>query len=145
VTASASRNGIRMIAVVMGCEKGKVRFDEASRLLSMGFSQYKYVKLANKGTASKAPIPVKNGVKRETIPVTSEDLNAALKISEEKSIEKRTTLVKELTAPVTKGMECGSISFLVGDKEIGKISLYTSEDIEALGFWGRTFRWIGLN
>jgi len=144
VTASALRNGVRMIAVVMGCEKGKQRFEEAARLMSYGFDQYKQITLIEKGVASSANLPVVDGEKTETTPVTAERLAVTIRKKDEASIVRKTMLFKNMTAPVSPNVECGSMTFQIGDKEIGRVPLITTETIPALSWWGKFLRMIGL-
>ncbi len=144
VTASALRNGVRMIAVVMGCEKGKQRFEEAARLMSYGFDQYKQITLIEKGVASSANLPVVDGEKTETTPVTAERLAVTIRKKDEASIVRKTMLFKNMTAPVSPNVECGSMTFQIGEKEIGRVPLITTEAIPALSWWGKFLRMIGL-
>ncbi len=145
VTATAERKGIRVISVVMGCEKGKERFEEAARLMSWGFNQFKKLDLIAKGTPAKNPIPIINGVKKEIFPVTVSDLQAVIPLGKEKEVMIKTTMVKELTAPVAPNTECGTIAFILNDREIGSVKLASNEEIPKLGFWGRIMRMIGLD
>lgn len=144
VTASALRNGVRMIAVVMGCEKGKQRFEEAARLMSFGFDQFKQVTLIEKAVPSSANLPVIDGEKVETTPVTAERLAVTIRKKDEANIVRKTMLFKNMTAPISPNVECGSMAFFIGEKEIGRVPLITTELIPALSWWGKLLRMIGL-
>ena len=144
LTSTAERNGIRIIAVVMGCEKAKLRFNEAARLLSWGFNLFTKVSLAQKNSVIEQSIPVIKGVKIETLPVIDQDLSVVMRKQDKDKVMLKTAMVKSLDAPVDSGQPCGNVTYFLGEKEIGKVGLITSEKIEALGFFGRLMRWVGL-
>jgi serine-type D-Ala-D-Ala carboxypeptidase (penicillin-binding protein 5/6) len=144
VTATAVRNGTRMIAVAMGCRNGKQRFDEAARLLSLGFSQYKLVRLLDKGAPASQPVPVVNGEKIETVPVAAAEVVATVKPGDQKNIVRRESLCSELKAPVVQNSPCGSVAFMLGDKEISRGEMVAAENIPPLRGIGRALRLLHL-
>ncbi|MBN1356563.1 D-alanyl-D-alanine carboxypeptidase [bacterium] len=145
ITATAERGGVRIIAVVMGCEKGKVRFSEAARLLSFGFDQYRLVNVAESGHAIDTPVPVVSGEKKEIHPEISGDLNVVIRKSNPEDITRHVELIPNLKAPVKSGTECGSVMFLIGDRELGELPLVISEDIPELSWWGKFLRMLGIS
>lgn len=80
-------------------------------------------------------VPIRFGVQEEVkgtydgtfayLSTTGEDLTA---------IEKKWLCVKELTAPVEKGQEIGKLTYMLGDKELGSISIVASEAVEKAGY-----------
>lgn len=144
VTATAEQNGVRIIAVVMGCKKGKEHFAEASRLLRWGLTKYRKVDLITEGAASNRSIPVVDGTLRETVPVVAQTVSAIVRRNREDQIVMKTTLNRELTAPVETGSVCGHVSFLLDEKEIGRSDLVTREAIPALNWWGKFKRVLGM-
>ena len=133
-----------MIAAVMGCGNGKLRFAEAARLLSLGFAQYRTVKLIDQGVSAKTPVPVIAGEKTLTNIVTAQPLTVNTRVSSTQNILQREEPCKELKAPVLKGSICGSIVFTSDGKDIGKVNLVTTEDIRALGTMGKMLRAVKL-
>jgi serine-type D-Ala-D-Ala carboxypeptidase (penicillin-binding protein 5/6) len=144
VTATATRNGIRMISVIMGCDKGKIRFAEAARLLSWGFTQFKVVTVATKNQEISQSIPVVSGVRKTTRAVISGELTTIVPKNHEAEIEHKLHMAESLQAPIKSGTECGSIIFMLGDKELGELPVVTAEDIQELGWWGKLLRWVGI-
>jgi len=144
VTATAEQDGVRIIAVVMGCKKRQKRFDEAARLMKWGLMQYRNVDLVEAGAVSDRSIPVVNGTLTETVPVMAETVTAVIRRDMADRIVKKTTLDRELTAPVQPGQSCGNVTFLLDDREIGRTALKTGEEIEALSWWGKLKRAIGF-
>lgn len=144
ITATAQQKGVRVIAVVAGCGKGKERFDEAERLMKWGLSLFINTELISAGFPVENLIPVVNGAKLETRPVTQNSVSAVIPKNRVGDIMMKTTLERELVAPLEPGIKCGKISFSLDDHELGTSDLVTSESIEALGWWGRLKRKVGL-
>ncbi len=94
VTATAKQNGVRTIAVIMGCEKGKERFAEASRLMKLGFSLYKEMELIAPEIAVNKSIPIADGQKLETYPVVQTGIRAVIRKNRVDDIIMKTTLRK---------------------------------------------------
>ena len=144
ITASAQRNGSRMIAVVMGCKQRKTRDEEAAKLMSLGFAQYRSVSLIEKGGSIGIAVPVAGGAKSSTTLAAASDLRVSLKSGEEKQIVKKPAFCDNLAAPMLSATPCGSVSFWLGDREIGKVDMVTTEDIPRAGMLGRLKENLGL-
>ncbi|WCK54535.1 D-alanyl-D-alanine carboxypeptidase [Aneurinibacillus sp. Ricciae_BoGa-3] len=109
-TGTAQRNGVRLIAVVMGADSMLSRFGETKKLFDYGFSNYKMQPLANKGTSIKGSenAPVQSG-KDTTVPaVTSQNVLYPIQIGEENKYQLKGSL-QTLQAPVKKGQAIGSV------------------------------------
>lgn len=144
ITATAQKDGVRIIAVVAGCDKGQERFSEAARLLRWGLSLFKNYTLMTPGFPIETGIPVINGAKQETRPVAQTSVSAVIPKDRMNDIIMKTTLDRELTAPLEPGLVCGNIRFFLDDHEIGSSALVTDETIEALSWWGKLKQKVGL-
>ena len=142
VTATASRNGMRMIAVVMGCEKSKIRDGEAARLLSVGFARYHMRKLVEAGTGCGTAVPVSGGDMAETEPVTAMAINGLIRDSESDSWERKVVVCDRLEAPVARGTPCGSLTIFHAGRPLGSTPLIVASDIPKAGLIKRTLRWL---
>lgn len=140
VTATAERNGVRIIAVVMGCENGRERFNEASRLLTLGFAKYKVMVLIKEGDAAPAAVPVKWGDPRSIVPIAVRDLKTSVKIGEDAKIEKVVLANPALSAPLVKGVSCGKIVFKLSGRTLGEVELVSPVDVPELGMFGKGLR-----
>ncbi|HQH28745.1 MAG TPA: hypothetical protein PLP17_15230, partial [Oligoflexia bacterium] len=134
------RNGVRMISVVMGCQNGKRRFDEAARLLSLGFSQYKLVRFLEKGAPAAQAVPVLGGEKKDTVLTAAAEFVAAVKPADQPKVERKESLCPYLPAPVAPGTPCGKVSFVIGERELGAVDMITAESIPALSLTGKILR-----
>lgn len=129
ITATAQRNGMRMIAVVMGCTDRKLRDKQASELLAKGFGQFTSVKLAEKGAKLQQLAAVENGVQKSVSLAFTQDVMATLKAGDEKRVVQKPTLCQNLKAPLKQNTPCGSVSFLIDDREVAKADLVIGVDV----------------
>ncbi|MFN8392534.1 MAG: D-alanyl-D-alanine carboxypeptidase family protein [Bdellovibrionota bacterium] len=143
ITATAERNGTRMIAVVMGCPQRKTRDAEASRLMSAGLAQFRPIALIEKGATVDATAPVAEGAPATSSLIAADSFRASVKAGEESKIVKKAEACQTLTAPVMANTRCGSLSFWLGDRELGKIGLLVPNDIPKAGMLGRLKSSIG--
>lgn len=121
ITATAQRNGRRMIAVVMGCQGRKERDTEAARLLGKGFAQYRSVKLIEKGSQLGIAASVPNGTPEYVPIVAGADAFATIKSGQESKVEKKFDLCTNLQPPVEAGTECGTVALMLDGRELGRI------------------------
>ena len=131
MSATAERDGIQLIAVIMGGETKDIRNSDACQLLDYGYSKcHKYCdpdvikekKISiDKGTSDY--VKIKNVSKFESILLGSES---------EESVNKKMELQKNLTAPVKKGDELGEICYYAGERYIGKVTLYAGENVDRM-------------
>lgn len=129
ITATAARNGTRMIAVVMGCTDRKLRDKQASELLAKGFSQFKSVRLAEKGAKLQQLVSVENGVQKSVSLAFTQDVMATLKVGDEAKVVQKPALCQAVRAPVKQNTPCGSVSFMVDDREVAKADLVIGVDV----------------
>ncbi len=144
VSATAERNGLRLIAVVMGCKQRKERDAEAARLMSIGFAQYRSVKLAEKGSALGHAVPVAGGVLPQVVPVAEKPLYTVVKAGQEQQIAKEVSGCRALAAPLKAGVACGTATFRLGDQELGRVQLIVPEPIGKASLTQRLLRRVGL-
>lgn len=134
VTATAQKNGERMIAVIMGCNNRKVRDAEAAKLLSKGFAQFKSVRLLKKGETLQGRIKVERGDRADAQAIASEEVRATLRANEQDKVVQVPNLCSSLKAPVALGAKCGKVSFKVGDREVASVDAVAGEEVpEASG------------
>src|ERR671931_1210375 len=96
ITATAQRDGVRLIAVVMGAPTSTVRFDEAKRLLAMGFNGYKKVVFIRKDAPVGPEIQVSGSTVRKIRAVAQDDLALVVKKGAEKQLMTDVQVPKDL-------------------------------------------------
>ena len=140
LSATAQRNGMELVAVVMGGETSPARFEGAKKLLDYGFANYATQKIEpefQNGTK----IKVKGGTDRELPLSTGKPLNILLKKSEKAEITQSVNLPESVTAPVKKGDKVGEIEVFSGDTLIGTIDINAGKSIPKMSF-GEALFWL---
>lgn len=133
LSATAIRNGIRMISVVLTSPDSKTRFQEAGKLLSYGFSRCALYK--DEEMVPLMPVEVRGGV-QDTVDVEYENEFSYLSTSGEdfSAIERRLEWAGEILAPLQKGEQVGSCIYTLGDKEIGRVAILAKSAVERAGY-----------
>lgn len=134
VSATAEKDGIELIAVIMAAEDSKTRFKDATTLLNYGFGKCQlYEDLEPEQLKN---VNVDGGVE-EKVGVVYKDTFSYLDTSgaDLAGITKELHLKKRLKAPVRKGDLAGDVTYLLDGKEIGKIDLIAAQNVEKAGFF----------
>lgn len=133
LSATASKDNIDLIAVVMASPSNKTRFQDAMALLNYGYSVSALYEDANE---EKLPaIPVKGGVQEEA-PLIYKGPFRYLDIagSDLSSIEKTISLPPEIQAPVQRGDAVGEAVYKLNGERIGSVSILSDVTIEKAGY-----------
>lgn len=141
VSATAQRNGLDLIAVVMGSENSKDRFASAKAMLDWGFANYS-AKTLEADKSHLTAVNVISGFEKTVVPVAEGSVKVLLKKGEENSIETVTDLPIDVEAPVEKGQVLGSVKFYINKKEIGSINLCAEKEIKKMTFSEQLRRFI---
>ena len=132
LSASATRNNLSLIAVVMRAETGKIRFSEASKLLNFGFGNYEYKQLANKGELV-GECTINKGIKNTASVCYEKDFGFINKKSEKQEVEQNVEIFTNIFAPIKTNQKVGEVTYLINGEEIGKVDLVVNEDIDKYG------------
>ncbi len=128
VSATARRDNMDLIAVIMGAETSQDRFNDAKKLLDYGFANYA---IANNAISSEdlSPVTVHKGA-AETLQLEAAGAQSILvEKGKAADVEKRVTLPESVEAPVTKGDKVGEVAFYLGEEQIGTCDLVAAEDV----------------
>lgn len=132
LSASATRNGLSLIAVIMKAPSTKVRFSEAQKLLDYGFNNYSYKELAKKEDSIKK-VTVTKGVESEINAIFKDDFGTLLKKGEDKNISQNISIDENLSAPILKGQKIGEVNFTLDGKVIGTVDVIADKEIKKNG------------
>lgn len=128
LSATADKNGMELIAVIMAAPDNKSRFSEAIKLLDYGYANYAVVSGAKKGDSA-GEIPVSKGEHETVLLEVSEDINAMIqKGGSEPEIVYE--LTESLQAPIEKGVKAGEAVYMLDGQVIAKADVITSEAVE---------------
>lgn len=129
MAATAKRGDMRLIAVVLGSETGKIRFDQAAKLLDHGFANYRLYPVARAGEKLKESVQVLGG-DSETLNVQlEEDLTLLMNKGEEQQIELQSELPESVSAPVEQGQTIGSVRVVKDGQILTRIPVCAMQSI----------------
>ena len=140
LSASAERNGLELVAVVMAGESSNDRFGGAKKLLDYGFANYNYSSI-DAGLEEKPKIQVLKGTQKTVEALPQGTLNVLLPKTASGNIERKTVLSDSVTAPVKKGDILGTVTVTLNGEQLGEIALVAKEDVKRLTL-GVTLGWI---
>ena len=133
ITASAERDGLRLIAVVLGAASGKERFEAAKTLLDYGFAHYDSAEVTLPDDA-----PEELPVQRGTAETTALDYAAPERLlvpkGEGSDLQTKILLPDALQAPVQQGSPVGSWQLLRGETVLQELPICAAQDVQALSF-----------
>ena len=134
LSATARRDGMELVAVVMSGDTSNDRFNGAKKLLDYGFANYSFFEIeADLGDVNK--VSVKKGVSRDVKIKADGKLSLLLPKSEAKQITQKLNLKSNVTAPVKKGQVVGNVDIYVGDKSVGSIKIVSDAQVKRLNLW----------
>lgn len=142
LTASAKRDGMRLVSVVLGSGSESSRVSESQSLLNYGFRFFETVQLYKAGQEL-AQGRVWKGEGEQIRLGIRDDLFVTIPRGRYDDLDAKVEMRPELIAPITDGEEVGQISIQLGAEEITARSLVALESIPEAGFFGRT--WDGMS
>lgn len=131
LSASATRDGLSLIAVIMKGPTGAIRFSEAQKLLDYGFSNYQYKELAGKYECLKN-VTVQKGTEDNLNILFDEDAGVIIKKGENKNIEQIISVPDTLIAPITKGQKVGEVLYCLDGERITTINIIAEKEIKKI-------------
>ncbi len=131
LSASATRDGLSLIAVIMKAPSTKVRFAEAQKLLDYGFNNFSYQSFGKIGDLIQT-VSIDKGV-QATIPVVLEnDAGILLAKGSEKNIEQTVTIDENISAPISNGQKVGEISFSLDGEVLSTVNLVSQVSVNKM-------------
>ena len=139
LSASALRDGMELVAVVMGSESSKDRFAACKQLLDYGFANYALITPQTEA----AQIPVRLGIADTVTAIPSGEDAVLIEKAQKNSVTQQTVLEEFVDAPVSKGQRLGTLYLKAGEQVLKEIPLVAENGVEKLTFWqmfSRVFR-----
>ncbi len=134
LSASAERDGLSLVAVVMGADTSANRFSGAQKLLNYGFAHFGRVEVTPE-LGERVTVKIKKGTKRNIEVTADEKFYALIKKNQKDKITTEVILPEEVTAPVRKGDKIGEVRILLDGEEIGTIPITANEDAYRINLW----------
>ena len=137
LSASATRDGLSLIGVIMKAPTSKIRFAEARKLLDYGFANYTSKSFGCKGDIIKT-IDVNKGIVSQVNVVLEDDSNVLIKKGDTGNISQNIIMKENITAPITAGEVLGTIQYKSGDNIILEKNLVAETDVAKSNIWNIT-------
>ena len=132
LSASAERNGMELIAVVLHCASSTDRFESAKALLNYGFSTYTLENVVPESALP--PVPVSLGTQATVQPVLGENTHLLLEKAKAGSLQQLVTLADSVEAPVAAGSQLGTLTITSGEEVVAELPILAGEEIPRVTF-----------
>lgn len=135
ISATAKKDDMELIAVIMNGETSKSRFQDAVTMLNYGFANYQIYKDTDAEREKLSKIPVTGGVEMWVDPVYEKEFSCLLKDGEQASdIEKRLEIPEQVEAPIEEGQILGMLEYYKGQEKIGEAAVLAANRVETAGY-----------
>lgn len=135
LSATAERDGLKLVAVVMGAETSQDRFAACKSMLDYGFANFA---LINAELNEDITVPVKLGKQLAVQAVPAESTQLLVDKGQKNQVQIRYSTEETVTAPVSKGQKLGTVTVSVGEQILAQVPLVAAEGVERLR-WGDVF------
>ena len=132
LSATAERDGLSLVAVIMAGETSTDRFEGAKKLLDYGFANYSFAKINPE--LKEKEITISNGETKSVKVKADGALSLLMLKSSKNNITRKSEWIKNLTAPVKKGQTVGYVNIYNGEENIGRIPIKATENVKKRGF-----------
>ena len=147
LSASATRDDLSLIAVIMKAPTTKDRFAEATKLLDYGFANCNY-KVLGKANDVVKDVSVSKGVSSSVSAVLEYDSGTLLPKGADTNIVQNINVPDTVSAPIKKGDKLGEVVYTLNDETISTIDVIANEDVDKIDFFNMTKhifnRWLNM-
>ncbi|MCH5191411.1 MAG: D-alanyl-D-alanine carboxypeptidase [Oscillospiraceae bacterium] len=134
VSATAQRDGMELVAVVLGSTDSTERFEDAKKLLNWGFANYA-VYTPQVDASLITNVGVLYGVQNSIMPIVKPTDNVLIKKGAEENITQRVDICIDVEAPVEKGQKLGTVYFEADGEEIASCPIISENAVERRGLF----------
>ena len=128
LSATAQRDGMGLIAVVMGCESSQQRFAACKQMLDYGFANFAQVE----PEVTEGTVPVRLGKTDTVKAVPAEPVQLLIDKAQSNQVQVQTVLEESVSAPVSKGQRLGTLTVKVGEQVLAQVPMVAQEGVEKL-------------
>ena len=133
ISATATRNGLSLCAVVLGATTGTDRFKDAATLLDYGFANYEMLSFDASENMFNV-IAVKNGMSKTAELVCDGESSMVVSKGGSENIEQSVSLQEFVEAPVKKGQKVGTLNFSLSGENVASFDIVTTQSVEKITF-----------
>lgn len=133
LSASATRNNLSLIAVVLKAPTPAIRFSNAQKLLDYGFSNYTVTSFGKKGDVIKS-VEIKKGTASSVDAILENDAEVLMSNGSSKDITQEIKLDDTFTAPILEGQKLGEVEFSTNGNVVSTVNLVANKSSDKLSF-----------
>ncbi|MFU0833070.1 MAG: serine-type D-Ala-D-Ala carboxypeptidase [Oscillospiraceae bacterium] len=133
ISATAERNGVSLIAVVLGSSSTSDRFNAAATLLDYGFANWSVTNPEIPPEAN-APIAVANGMEATVEPSVNTEESILVPKGKAGEITSKVSINSDIRAPIEEGQTLGKITYLLGDEVLKELEIRAKKAVEPITF-----------
>jgi serine-type D-Ala-D-Ala carboxypeptidase (penicillin-binding protein 5/6) len=145
IVATAKKDELRFIVVVMGSPSGKIRDDAAMEKLKKAFSQYKVLNLVKKGEVIDKDVFLVDGKYRKIKGVTDKDFLYPMLVDKKGAVKKEVLLPEKVKGEIREKQKLGEMVIKLDDQIIGKVDIVSPVYVPKANLFTRFIRRLGLN
>ena len=134
ISATARRDGLDMIDVILGADNYRIRTKEAIELLNYGFANTSIYKDDDNNREKLLPVDILNGIKEQIVVGYKENFSYLTIGKNSGEITKSIDINESIKAPVKTGDVLGKLTYYMGDKEIGTVDIIALEDVRCMRY-----------
>ena len=147
LSASATRDDLSLITVIMKAPSTKVRFDEAAKLLDYGFNKFSYKNFGNKGDLVKT-INIEKKKKKTIGVVLENNIGVLIEKGKDGEITQNMQLNENISAPISEGQKLGELNFELNGEVLATVNLVSNTTVDKINLFTMTkniiYSWVDL-
>lgn len=133
ISATAKRDGMSLVAVVLGSDSGTLRFKEAAKLLDYGFATYEIVSFDSSVMKEKS-VNVTNGMTDKAQIECDGSSNILIKKGGEKDLTHKVSIKESVVAPIQIGQKVGTLTYTLNEQDVAQFDIVTTEAVDKISF-----------
>lgn len=139
LSATATRDNLSLIAVIMRGETSNIRFAEAQKLLDYGFSNFEYVEFAKKDDIIKN-VTIDKGILENIDGILDSNSGCLVPKGKSKNVSYNISIPDTVSAPIVKGQKLGEVAYSLDGEIISTVNIVAKEDVKKLNIINMTSR-----
>ena len=147
LSASATRDDLSLITVIMKAPSTKVRFEEAVKLLDYGFNKFSYKNFGNKGDLVKT-INIDKGTKKTIGVVLENNIGVLIEKGKDGEITQNMQLNENISAPISEGQKLGELNFELNGEVLATVNLVSNTTVDKINLFTMAkniiYSWVDL-
>ena len=147
LSASATRDNLSLIAVIMKAPSTKVRFAEAQKLLDYGFNTFSYKEFGKKDDVISS-VKVDKGSSSEVQAILKDNSGTLIEKGKDKNVEQNIDLPSNISAPVATGQKLGEVTFSLDGEVISKTDIIAKDNVDKVNLFNISkkvyYSWVSL-